>query len=184
MSRVSIYYQIISFFIYLLYQVLILQNVVLFHTAFCFLYVAYLLVLPVETNPLALNGYWICYGICRRYVLRQHWTARICLCAHHVSCEIIGSIICTPQGGYDSNDTPSLALNGLQWFMVYATPLVFLHHAVLFFAEVGGFGMFWFTLWKIITSTLFTLVVILIAQFLFPGRRSDNPRGFVHGLIF
>ena len=77
----------------------------------------------------------------------------------------------TPQGGYDSNDVPSLALNGLQWFMVYATPLVLLHHGALFFAEAGGFGMFWFTLWKIITSTLFTLLVILIAQFLFPSRR-------------
>ncbi len=77
----------------------------------------------------------------------------------------------TPQGGYDSSSVPSLALNGLQWFLVYATPLVLLHHAVLFFAEAGGFGMFWFTLWKIITSTFFTVLVILIAQFLFPSRR-------------
>ena len=68
MSRISIL-QIIAFFIYLLYQVLILQNVVLFHTAFCFLYVAYLLVLPVETNPMIINGYWTCNGISRRYVL-------------------------------------------------------------------------------------------------------------------
>jgi hypothetical protein len=77
----------------------------------------------------------------------------------------------TPQGGYNSNDVPSLALNGIQWFTVYATPLVLLHHSALFFAEAGGFGMFWFTLWKIITSSLFTLLVILIAQFLFPSRR-------------
>ena len=35
MSRISAV-QIIAFFIYLLYQVLILQNVVLFHTAFAF----------------------------------------------------------------------------------------------------------------------------------------------------
>ena len=55
MSR-NIILSVISFLIYLLYQVLILQNVVLFHTAFCFLYVAYLLLLPVETNPLTLMG--------------------------------------------------------------------------------------------------------------------------------
>jgi hypothetical protein len=77
----------------------------------------------------------------------------------------------TPQGGYDSNSTPSLALGGLQWFVIYTLPLVFLHHAVLFFMEAGGFRMFWFTLWKIITSTFFTMLVILIAQFLFPSRR-------------
>ncbi len=169
MSRVVIL-QIVSFFIYLLYQVLILQNVVLFHTAFCFLYIAYLLVLPVETNPLTLMGIGFIMGLSVDMFYDS-------LGLHAFACVLIMYIRnywlnnLTPQGGYDSNDTPSLALNGLQWFMVYATPMVFIHHSVLFFAEAGGFGMFWFTLWKIFTSTLFTLLVILIAQFLFPSRR-------------
>lgn len=169
MSRVSIL-QIISFFIYLLYQVLILQNVVLFHTAFCFLYVAYLLVLPVETNPLALMG----IGFIMGFAVDMFYDS---LGLHAFSCVLIMYLRnywlnnLTPQGGYNSNDTPSLALNGLQWFVVYATPMVLIHHGVLFFMEAGGFTMFWFTLWKIITSTLFTLLVILIAQFLFPSRR-------------
>ena len=46
--------QAVAFFIYLFYQVLILKNIVLFHTAFCYLYVAYLLFLPVESNPMLL----------------------------------------------------------------------------------------------------------------------------------
>lgn len=169
MSRVSIL-QIISFFIYLLYQVLILQNVVLFHTAFCFLYVAYLLVLPVETNPLALMG----IGFIMGFAVDMFYDS---LGLHAFACVLIMYLRnywlnnLTPQGGYNSNDTPSLALNGLQWFVVYATPMVLLHHGALFFMEAGGFTMFWFTLWKIITSTLFTLLVILIAQFLFPSRR-------------
>ena len=169
MSRVIIL-QIVSFFIYLFYQVLILQNVVLFHTAFCFLYVAYLLVLPVETNPLTLMA----IGFIMGFSVDIFYDS---LGLHAFSCVLIMYLRnywlnnLTPQGGYDSNDTPSLALNGLQWFTVYATPMVFIHHSVLFFAEVGGFNMFWFTLWKIFTSTLFTLLVILIAQFLFPSRR-------------
>jgi hypothetical protein len=169
MTRVGIL-QVISFFVYLFYQVLILQNVVLFHTAFCFLYVAYLLVLPVETNPIALMG----IGFIMGFSVDLFYDS---LGLHALACVLIMYLRnywlnnLTPQGGYDSNDSPSMALNGLQWFLVYAGPLVLLHHAVLFFAEVGGFSMFWFTLWKIITSTLFTLLVILIAQFLFPGRR-------------
>ena len=169
MSRVSIL-QIVSFFIYLLYQVMILQNVVLFHTAFCFLYVAYLLVLPVETNTLALMGIGFVMGI----AVDMFYDS---LGLHAFACVLIMYLRnywlnnLTPQGGYDSNDTPSLALNGIQWFTVYATPMVLVHHSALFFAEAGGFGMFWFTLWKIITSSLFTLLVILIAQFLFPSRR-------------
>lgn len=169
MSRVNIL-QIVSFFIYLLYQVLILQNVVLFHSAFCFLYVAYLLVLPVETKPLTL----MLIGLIMGLSVDMFYDS---LGLHAFACVLIMYLRnywlnnLTPQGGYDSNDTPSLALNGLQWFVVYATPMVFIHHSVLFFAEAAGFGMFWFTLWKAFTSTLFSLLVILIAQFLFPSRR-------------
>ena len=169
MNRISIL-QIVSFFIYLLYQVLILQNVVLFHTAFCFLYVAYLLVLPVETNPLVLMG----IGFVMGFAVDMFYDS---LGLHAFACVLMMYLRnywlnnLTPQGGYNSNDVPSLSLNGIQWFTVYATPLVLVHHAALFFAEAGGFGMFWFTLWKIITSSLFTVLVILIAQFLFPSRR-------------
>jgi hypothetical protein len=49
--------------------------------------------------------------------------------------------------------------------MVYSIPLVFLHHAVLFFTEAGGFGIFWFTLSKVMTSLLFTMSIILLLQY-------------------
>lgn len=162
--------QIVSFFIYLLYQVLILQNVVLFHTAFCFLYVVYLLLLPVESNPLTLMGIGFIMGLAvDMFYDSIGLHAFACVLIMYLRSYWLNNL--TPQGGYDNNSTPSLASNGVQWFMVYATPLVFIHHTALFFTEAGGFSMFWFTLWKIITSTLFTLVVILIAQFLFPSRR-------------
>ena len=169
MNRISIQ-QIILFFVYLLYQVLILQNVVLFHTAFCFLYVLYLLVLPVETNPLLLMviGFLLGFAVDMFYQsLGLH--AFSCVLMMYLRNYWLNSL--TPQGGYDATSVPSLSMNGLQWFIVYAMPLIFVHHATLFFMEAGGFGMFWFTLWKVITSTLFTTAVILIAQFLFPGRR-------------
>jgi hypothetical protein len=169
MSRGMIF-QVIAFFIYLFYQVLILQNVVLFHTAFCFLYILYLLLLPVETNPLLLMGIGFLIGFAVDMFYESIGLhAFACVLIMYVRNYWLNSM--TPQGGYDSNSTPSLALGGLQWFVIYTLPLVFLHHAVLFFMEAGGFRMFWFTLWKIITSTFFTMLVILIAQFLFPSRR-------------
>lgn len=169
MSRLNIF-QIVSFFLYLLYQVLILQNVVLFHTAFCFLYVAYLLLLPVETNPLTLMG----IGFAMGFAIDMFYES---IGLHAFACVMIMYIrnywlnSLTPQGGYDSSAVPSMALNGVQWFLIYSMPLVFVHHALLFFLEAGDFRMFWFTMWKVITSTIFTTAVILIAQFLFPGRR-------------
>ncbi|MFZ6000150.1 MAG: Rod shape-determining protein MreD, partial [Bacteroidota bacterium] len=77
-----------------------------------------------------------------------------------------------PQGGYDSGEGPTLAVNGFQWFLVYTIPMVFLHHFVLFFVEAGGFGMFWFTMLKILSSLLFTITVMVMLQYLgLPRRR-------------
>ncbi len=169
MSRLNII-QIISFFIYLIYQVLILKNIVLFNSSFCFLYVAYLFFLPVDSNNLILMLIGFLMGFCVDIFydsLGLH--AFACVFVMYVRNYYLTGI--TPQGGYDNSATPSIATNGIQWFLVYTFPLVFLHHAVLFFAEAGGFGMFWFTLWKIITSALFTTLVTVIVQFLFPSGR-------------
>jgi hypothetical protein len=169
MSRISII-QIISFFIYLFYQVLILKNIVLFNTAFCFLYVAYLFFLPVESNPLFL----MLAGFIMGFTIDVFYDS---LGLHAFACVLVMYVrnywlsLITPQGGYDSNDTPSIGAHGMQWFLVYTIPMVFLHHAVLFFIEAGGFTMFWFTLWKVITSTMFTTLVTVIVQYLFPSGR-------------
>jgi hypothetical protein len=169
MSRINII-QIIAFFIYLFYQVLILKNIVLFNTAFCFLYVAYLFFLPVESNPLFL----MFAGFLMGFAIDIFYDS---LGLHAFSCVLVMYVrnywlsLITPQGGYDVSATPSIAINGMQWFLVYTIPLVFLHHSVLFFVEAGGFGMFWFTLWKIITSTIFTTMVTVVVQFLFPSGR-------------
>lgn len=169
MSRINII-QIISFFIYLFYQALILKNIVLFNTAFCFLYVAYLFFLPVESNPLFL----MFMGFIMGFAIDIFYDS---LGLHAFSCVLVMYVrnywlsLITPQGGYDTSATPSIAVNGMQWFLMYTIPLVFLHHSVLFFVEAGGFGMFWFTLWKIITSTIFTTLVTVVVQYLFPSGR-------------
>jgi hypothetical protein len=169
MSRITPQ-QIILFIVYLLYQGMILQNVVVYHTAFCYLYVLYLILLPVEANPMILMGIGFLMGFAVDLFYESiglHAFASVMIM--YVRNYWLNSL--TPQGGYDSNSVPSVAMNGVQWFLVYSMPLIFLHHALLFFMEAGGFGMFWYTLWKVLTSTIFTTVVILIAQFLFPGRR-------------
>lgn len=158
------------FILYLLAQVVLFRQLVLFNTAFCFVYVAFILLLPIETNPLALMlvAFFLGFSIDIFYdslglhalslvfiaYLRNYWLATI-----------------TPQGGYDAGEGPTLAVNGLQWFMVYTLPLVFVHHAILFFTEAGGFGIFWFTLSKVMSSLIFTMAVILLLQYFTFRRR-------------
>ncbi|MFO0267087.1 MAG: hypothetical protein ACK51D_09085, partial [Cyclobacteriaceae bacterium] len=45
---------VIGFLVYALLQVMLFQELVLFRYAFCLIYVAYILLLPMETNSLTL----------------------------------------------------------------------------------------------------------------------------------
>jgi hypothetical protein len=162
--------QVGLFFGYLILQVLLLKNLVLFNTSFCFLYVAFILLLPVEMNNLFLMliAFLLGFSVDIFYnslglhamalvlvaYLRNYWLATI-----------------TPQGGYDIGTPPTLSANGLQWFLVYSLPLVFVHHLVLFFVEASGFAMFWYTMLKAISSLLFTMTVMLLLQYLSLDRR-------------
>ena len=169
MNRSSIIL-IISFILYLAFQLVFLKNAVLFHSAFCFLYIVVLLLLPVETTTffLMLVGFMTGIFVDMFYdSLGLH--ALACVFIMYVRNFWLSRL--TPQGGYDSSVIPNLSMNGLQWFLTYSIPLVFVHHAILFFTEVGGFQYFGFTLLKVVLSTLYTVVVILIIQYLFPGAK-------------
>ncbi len=161
---------IILFFGYVLVQVMLLKELVLFDSAFCFLYVAFILLLPFELSAIMtiaigfFTGFTIdifydsmglhAFAMVLMSYLRNYWLSVI-----------------TPQGGYDAGNSPTIAANGVQWFLVYSIPLVFIHHFVLFFLEASGFEMFWYTMLKIISSMFFTMIVIIFLQFLSPQRR-------------
>lgn len=169
MSRAGVW-QFLSFFIYLLTQVVLMKNLVLFNTAFCFIYIAFILFLPIETNILLLMvlGFMLGFLVDVFYdslgmhasalvlvaFVRNFWLSRI-----------------TPQGGYDAGEGPTLTANGLQWILIYTLPLLFIHHFALFFIEAGGFGLIGYTLSKVFFSTIFTLLTILLLQYMSPGQR-------------
>lgn len=163
MNRSGIFV-VIYFVVYLLVQVMLFKQLVLFNTAFCFLYVAFILLLPIETNALVLMGIAFLLGFCVDIFYDS-------LGLHALSLVLVAYLrnywlnTITPQGGYDAGEGPTLTVNGLQWFVVYSLPLVFVHHLVLFFTEAGGFGIFWYTMLKVITSLTFTMGVILFLQY-------------------
>ncbi|HEY5690210.1 MAG TPA: rod shape-determining protein MreD [Cyclobacteriaceae bacterium] len=169
MSRSGILH-FLSFFIYLIVQVVLMKHLVLFNTAFCFIYIAFILFLPIETNTLLLMvlGFILGFLVDIFYdslgihasalvligFLRNIWLSRI-----------------TPQGGYDSGEDPTLAANGVQWFIVYTLPIIFIHHFTLFFIEAGGFGLLSYTFSKVFFSTIFTFLILLLLQYLQSGQR-------------
>lgn len=162
--------QVLAFFGYLLMQVLVLRNFVLFDSAFCLAYIGFLLLLPIETSViwLLVLGFTMGIGIDIFYdSLGIHAAASVFI----MFVRNYWINLLTPQGGYDLGAIPSLALDGWQWFLSYMLPLVFLHHLILFFTEAAGFHLFSFTLVKVLGSTLFTFLFLLILQYFFYTKR-------------
>lgn len=66
----------------------------------------------------------------------------------------------------DMSDYPGLMQNSLRWFLSYVTIMVILHHTVLFYLEVFTFHNFFETLFRIFLSSVFTIFVIVLSQFI------------------
>lgn len=166
MQGTSIIAQVFYFVVYLVLQVVIMQNVVLFDVAFCFLYVGFLLMLPFDSGPVRLMLLGLLMGLAVDIFYNSfgiHAAASVFIM--YLRPYLVS--VLAPRGGYEPGMTPKLKVMGLEWFTVYSLILIFLHHLVLFFVEAGGFGMLGYTLLKTAASTVFTFVVILIIQYLF-----------------
>jgi hypothetical protein len=68
--------------------------------------------------------------------------------------------------GSDMAEYPTLKNNGLRWFLIYSVLLVLIHHFFLFYIEVFSFAGFFRTLIRVIFSTILSVFVIVLSQFL------------------
>jgi hypothetical protein len=168
MNRIVVF-KIISFFAYLLAQVLFFNKVVLFDNAFAFIYVGFLLTFPMDLAviPAMLIGFATGLSVDMfTNTLGLHAAASVALMA--LRPRMISLL--TPHGGYPNNSVAKPTIMGLSWFSTFALPLIFVHHLILFFVEHGGFSMFWHTMLQVAASTVFTFVMITIVQYLFAPR--------------
>lgn len=151
-------------------QVILFRNVALFDLAFCFVYIGVLLFLPVETDRILALIIAFILGIFIDIFYNSigiHASAAVFLA--FIRYFWIKAVM--PQGGYEGNISLTIANMGLQWFTSYAFPIIFTHHFTLFFVEAGGFSLFGYTLLKVIMSSIFTFLVIVLLQMLFFSRK-------------
>lgn len=145
-------------------QVLVFSHVNLYGMLNAFPYVYLLLVLPFAmSGPMvlitsALLGFLVDFYSGTPGV----HTAAIVLAAY-VRILLLPAI--APQGDYEVGTSPSVRENGWGWFMRYAAILVFVHHFALFFIESFSFAHFGATLVSIITTSIFTLLMVVLFQY-------------------
>lgn len=72
-----------------------------------------------------------------------------------------------PKEGYDSTLLPIIQDMGFFWFLIYSTVIIFLHHLWFFTFEILRFDLILLILGKTFLSFLFSLVLIIIFQYIF-----------------
>ncbi len=159
-----------SFIIFILVQLLVLKNLVLFGVAFCFLHVLFLILLPIETKtiPTLLIAFGIGLLVDLFYDTLGIHTASFLIVAFLRKPWIK---ILTPTGGYDDNLQPSMLNMGFGWFATYSLLLFLIYNLAFFFIESLGTDLFMPVVQKTIASTIFVFVMSIIVQLLFYRRR-------------
>ncbi len=157
---------IVRFGLYLLLQILLIRFFVLFNVAFCFVYIAAILTLPKETSHVnvIILSFFLGLVVDAFYNTMGMHTAAATLIGYLRP--YVAELTISQQRGFDEKKDFSVASIGLTTFLIYSGILVFIHHFLIFFLELGSFSLFFTTLLKIFSSALFTLLVIVLFQYL------------------
>ncbi len=166
MNSRNILYIAVSFVFYILIQVMFFKSLVLFDVAFCFVYIAFVLMLPVQISTVSL----ILAGFASGLVIDVFYDSLGINAAAITFIAFLRPVwmrMIPPRVGYEDVNLPTLKTFGFTWFMAYSLPLIFIHHMIIFFMEAGGVFMFLFTMSKVISSTIFTFFIVVLAQYMF-----------------
>jgi hypothetical protein len=162
-----------QFVVFLGLQILLLRNLVLFNTAFCFLYIGFLLFLPIQMPKVMLLLLAFVSGITVDIFYDTIGiNAAAALLLAYLRPYVL--LVLTPRDDYEKSDSVNVHVMGWRWFSVYTLFLIFMHHLALFFLELGSFREVGFTLVKVVVSTIFTFLVLVIIQLLFFSARRSN----------
>ncbi|WP_020604819.1 hypothetical protein [Spirosoma spitsbergense] len=152
------------FLLYLTLQILLVRNLVLFDYAFCFIYIACILLLPNETSFswLLLIAFTTGFVVDIFYNTPGMHAAATVLMAF---CRplVVRSQIDVP--GMESRIEFSLNELGAGAFFRYVFILALIHHTALFFIEASSLTLLVPTLVRVGASTLFTTFSIVLIQF-------------------
>jgi len=163
---------LLNFILLVFLQVFILNNIQFSGYINPYIYVMFILVLPFETPKWFLLILAFIMGLTVDLfssTLGMHSTATVFMAFLR---PYVLKII-SPRDGYESETLPQLRYYGASWFIKYSTILIVAHHFVLFYVEVFRFSNFFTTFARVILSSIFTILLVLISQYFY---RKDTKR--------
>lgn len=158
-----------QFVLLVLVQVLVLNNIQFSGYINPYLYILFILWLPVEAPKwlVMVLAFLIGFSVdLFSDTLGMHTSASIFL----AFCRPGILRFLAPRDGYEANQIPNLQTMGLNWFVSYISIGTLLHHLFLFFVEVFRFTEALSTIGRTLASSIFTLLLILLTQLFFYNR--------------
>ncbi len=172
MSKV-VAHNIARFFLLILLQVLVLNKISFYGFLNPYVYILFILLLPFETPGWLLLTLSFGLGLSVDLftgTMGLHAAAAVFL--GFVKPGVIRLVGEKPE--YDLTTQPTMSEMGFKWFIAYAATMTFIHHLVLNFIDVFNFREFWQTIIRVIISSVFTLLFILVIQYIFTSHKEKR----------
>jgi rod shape-determining protein MreD len=161
----TIVINIIRFVFLIFFQVLILNNVNLGGFINPLYYVYFILLLPFALSRWALlvSSFILGFGI-DLFTNTPGLNAAACVVMAFARPYVINLISTSTESLIGIN--PTIKNQGIKWFFYYSAILILIHHTTLFYLEVFRFDEFFRTFLRVILSSTFTLLLVLLSEYL------------------
>jgi rod shape-determining protein MreD len=148
----------------ILFQVLVMDNVMINGYMVPYVYLLFILLMPFETPRwmLLLSGFLLGLGIDFFENTPGMHTAATVMIAF-IRPYMLNLL--APRDGYEPETFPRIHYYGFLWFLKYASAIVVIHHLVLFYLEVFQLQDFLSTLLRVILSSILSASTIVLSQY-------------------
>lgn len=162
----QIYQQIIRFVLLVLLQVYVLNNIAFMGHLNPYLYILFILLLPLETPKWLLLISAFVLGLSIDYFSN---TIGVNIAASLLVAYIRPGLIHALSPKIDLGQGVKIGIRdmGFGWFFMYSSILIIIHHVCLFLLETFRFNEIFETLGRALMSAIFTFGLVILSQYLF-----------------
>jgi hypothetical protein len=165
MTSRTVFFNVVRFVFLILFQVLILNHINLSGYINPYFYIYFILLLPFDTPKwmLLIAAFVLGWSI-DIFTNTIGLNAAACVLMAFARPFVISAISSGPESLL--GDTPSLRNQGIKWFLYYSVILTLIHHFTFFYLEIFRFTEFMATFVRVLLSSAFTLLLVLISEYL------------------
>ncbi len=155
---------IFRFVVVILFQVLVMDNVMINGYMIPYIYLLFILLMPFETPRWIQLVSGFALGLAMDLftgTLGMHTAASVLIAyVRPYLLDLLAS-----RDGYEPETYPRIHYYGFLWFLKYTLIIVLIHHLALFYLEVFQLKLFFSTLLRVILSTILSTSTIVLSQY-------------------